>query len=216
MKKAAKKVAKAKTKAGKKKAKKAAKLAMAKAKQLPATAKGAPAQDKAKPAGPFSWRDLDTDTQSQLECHAFDVLAADISLDPLRCEALDVQLAPADDLAAHCASFEERGVKKNEEASKGGGRRAYLEAIKGAAAAPGGDDTAGGGEMGKSHGSTDALVDAAVDAAEASPGEVLTLAYGDLLGKIRSVACVEIIARVLEKAHPDVDVDRIHLDLRNM
>jgi hypothetical protein len=62
----------------------------------------------------------------------------------------------------------------------------------------------------------EALVDAAVDAAEASPGEVLTLAYGDLLGKIRSVACVEIIARVLEKAHPDVDVDRIHLDLRNM
>ena len=37
-----------------------------------------------------------------------------------------------------------------------------------AAAAPGGDDAAGGGEMGKSHGSTDALVDAAVDMADAA------------------------------------------------
>ncbi len=63
---------------------------------------------------------------------------------------------------------EEDRLKKNEEAIKEEWLRAYLEAIKGAAAAPGGDDTAGGGEMGKSHGSTDALVDAAVDMADAA------------------------------------------------
>ena len=63
---------------------------------------------------------------------------------------------------------EEDRLKKNEEAIKEEWLRAYLEAIKGAAAAPGGDDAAGGGEMGKSHGSTDALVDAAVDMADAA------------------------------------------------
>ena len=70
---------------------------------------------------------------------------------------------------------EEDRLKKNEEAIKEEWLRAYLEAIKGAGAAPGDDDGAtaadvvgGGGEMAKSHASTDALVDAAVDMADAA------------------------------------------------
>ena len=60
------------------------------------------------------------------------------------------------------------------------------------------------------------LLTSALRAVSTAKTEVLTLAFGDLLGKIRSVACVELAARELRKRHPGVAFDRIHLDLRSM
>jgi len=50
---------------------------------------------------------------------------------------------------------------------------------------------------------------------QAYRGRVVTLAFGDLLGQLRSVACVEEIASVLRSEFGEaVSVDAIHLDLK--
>ena len=50
---------------------------------------------------------------------------------------------------------------------------------------------------------------------QAYRGRVVTLAYGDLLGQLRAVACVEEVASVLRKEFGEaVSVDAIHLDLK--
>ena len=50
---------------------------------------------------------------------------------------------------------------------------------------------------------------------QAYRGRVVTLAYGDLLGQLRAVACVEEVASVLRREFGEaVSVDAIHLDLK--
>ena len=60
-----------------------------------------------------------------------------------------------------------------------------------------------------------AIVDESRREIQAYRGRVVTLAYGDLLGQLRAVACVEEVASVLRREFGEaVSVDAIHLDLK--
>jgi len=60
-----------------------------------------------------------------------------------------------------------------------------------------------------------AIIDESRREIQAYRGRVVTLAYGDLLGQLRAVACVEEVASVLRKEFGEaVSVDAIHLDLK--
>ena len=60
-----------------------------------------------------------------------------------------------------------------------------------------------------------AIIDESRREIQAYRGRVVTLAYGDLLGQLRAVACVEEVASVLRREFGEaVSVDAIHLDLK--